>query len=284
MIHLVTDSTAYLPPEIKSKYNVHTVSLKVIVDGQAYDEDGGITKEAFFKLLASVDTAPTTSQPSVGEFTELYEQLTRDADDEVVSVYISEGLSGTVPNARAAAQQVAPGRISVVDSRTSAIGLVILVIAAGEAIAAGKNRAEVVAILERMIQDSEAIFMVENLAYLHKGGRINTASRLLGTLLNIKPILYMQDGKIQPLDKTRTSKKAKSRVLDEIEQRVGHGPVRVAVAHIQVPEAAEEMAAAVRERLDCVSLHVSEVGPVIGSHVGPGFLGVAACPVGPDGW
>lgn len=286
MIHLVTDSTAYLPPEAKSKYNVHTISLKIITGDRTYDEEGGITKEAFFKLLANLETTPTTSQPSVGEFVELYERLTRDGD-EVLSVFISEGLSGTVPNARSAAQQVAPDLISVVDSRTSSIGLIIIVVAAGEAIAAGKSRPEVVAIMERMIQESEAIFMVEDLAYLHKGGRINTAARLLGTVLNIKPILYIPDGKIEPLGKERSSKKAKRRVLDEIEQRMsvyGTPPrVRVAVGHIQAAAAAEEMVAAVRERLDCVSLHLSEIGPVIGSHTGPGFLGVAACPVGEEG-
>jgi len=278
MIHLLTDSTAYLPPEIQAKCTVHTISLKICVGDQTYDEEGGITREAFFDLLAQVETAPTTSQPAIGEFVELYEQLTGDGD-EVISIFISEGLSGTVPNARAAAQQVAPDRISIVDSRTAAIGLTIMVDAAGEAIAAGKSRAEIVDMLECMVDQSCSIFMVENLAYLHKGGRINGASRFLGTLLNIKPILHMFEGKIEALDKTRTSKKARQRVLDEVAQRVGDQPVRVAVAHIQAPEAAQQLAEVVRERFNCHSLYVSEVGPVIGTHVGPGFMGVAACPV-----
>ena len=121
-----------------------------------------------------------------------------------------------------------------------------MVISAGEALAAGRSVGEVLSMLERMIAESCIFFSVETLEYLHKGGRINTASRYLGTLLNIKPILYIQDGKIQPLDKTRSSKKAKRRVLDEIEQRVGKGPVRGAVAHIQAAEGAEEMVAAAR--------------------------------------
>ena len=283
MIHLVTDSTAYLPPEIVEKYGVHSVSLKVLVGDQTYDEDGGITKEEFFRLLSRVETAPTTSQPSAGEFIELYERLIGD-DDEIVSIHISEGISGTVPNALSAAQQLAPDRISVVDSRTSAMALMVLVIMAGEAIAAGKDRAQIVEILETAIDAGCAVFMVENLAYLHKGGRINTASRLLGTLLNIKPILYMHEGKIEPLDKTRTSTKARRRVLDEVLQRVGQQPVRAAVCHIQAEEAAVEMAERVKDTLNCVSLHVSEVGPVVGTHVGPGFLGVAAYPVGEEGF
>ncbi len=283
MIHLVTDSSAYLPPEVQSKYNVHTISLKVIVNDQTYDEEGGITKDEFYKLLSSVATTPTTSQPAAGEFVKLYEGLLADKEDEIIALLISEGLSGTIPNARAAAQEVAPDRIHVLDSRTSSIGLLVLVIAAGEAIAAGKSSAEIVSLLETKIDQVCTYFMVEDLQYLHKGGRINTASRLMGTLLNIKPILYMCGGKIEALDKTRTSKRARQRVLDEVIAIVGQKPVRAAVAHIQAEEAAEEMFARVQEQLNCVSLHISEVGPAIGTHVGPGFLGVAACPVSEDG-
>jgi DegV family protein with EDD domain len=158
-----------------------------------------------------------------------------------------------------------------------------MIIATGEAIAAGATCEEILAMLDQMIAKSCAYFMVETLEYLHKGGRINTASRFLGTLLNIKPILYMHDGKVQPLDKTRTSKKARQRVLDEVANAIGDQPARVAVAHIQAQEGALDMAEAAEARFNCVSLHISEVGPVIGTHVGPGFLGVAACPVIPVG-
>lgn len=283
MIHLVTDSTAYLPPDVRDRYKVHTISLKICIGDQTYDEEGGITREAFFKLLDTVETAPTTSQPAAGEFLALYESLLRNPEDEILAIHISEGISGTIPNARIAAQEIAPDRISIVDSRTAAIGLLIMVIAAGEAIAAGKSRAEVVALVDRMVDECVSCFMVENLAYLHKGGRINTASRYLGALLNIKPILHMQDGKIQPLDKARTSRRARERVLDEVIRAMAGRSVRASVAHIQAPEAAEEMVKQVRERLNCTSVHLSEVGPAIGSHVGPGFLGIAACPIGEDG-
>jgi DegV family protein with EDD domain len=278
MIHLVTDSTANLTPEIKSDFNVHTISLKLCVGDQTFDEEGGITQEEFFRLLERVDTTPTTSQPSAGEFIELYERLAG-GGDEVISIHISEGLSGTVPNAIAAAQEVAPDRISVVDSRTAAIGLILMVVAAGEAIAAGQDRAQVVDMLARMVEGSEAIFYVEDLAYLHKGGRIGGAARFIGTLLNIKPILYIDGGKIEALDKERTTRRAKARMLDEIAQRMGQRPVRVAVGHIRAPEAAAEMADRARARLNCVSSYITEIGPAIGSHLGPGFLGLAACPL-----
>jgi DegV family protein with EDD domain len=283
MIRLVTDSTAYLPADLKQKYDVHTASLKINVGDQTYDEDGGITKAEFFRLLADVATAPTTSQPSAGDFIALYEQLIG-GEGEVISIHISSGLSGTVPNALAAAQEVAPGRIHVVDSRTTAVGLMIMVIATGEAIAAGKSCPEILSMLERMIDESCIYFSVDTLEYLHKGGRIGTASKWLGTLLNIKPILYLSEGVIQPLDKVRTTKKARARILDEVEQVVGQRPSRVAVAHIQAAEAAQELAERARERLNCVSMHISEVGPAVGTHVGPGTLGLAACPVGEDGF
>jgi DegV family protein with EDD domain len=279
MIHLVTDSTSYLPQDLRNKYDAHVISLKICIEGRTCDEEGDITKEEFYRLLADVSTAPTTSQPAVGEFIALYEPLVENEGDEVISIYISEGISGTVPNAQMAAQQVAPDRIHVVDSRTSAGGLMILAMAAGEAIAAGKGVDEVLAMLDRMVEESCAYFMVEDLAYLHKGGRINTASRFLGTLLNIKPILYMHEGKIEALDKTRTTSRARTRVLDEVAQKLGTRPSFVVVVHIQAAEAAAEMVQRVRERLNCKTVQVQEVGPVIGTHVGPGFLGVCACPV-----
>jgi DegV family protein with EDD domain len=278
MIHLVTDSTAYLPSDLKAKYSVHTISLKICVGDQTYDEEGGITKEAFYRLLADVATAPTTSQPSAGEFLDLYGRLLGD-EDEILSIHISEGLSGTVPNARAAAQELAPDRIHVIDSRMTSVGLLPMVISIGEAIAAGKSLDDLLPMIDRMVQESCAYFMVENLAYLHKGGRINTASRFMGTLLNIKPILYLHEGKIEALDKVRTSKRARERVLEETVKSVGKKPARVAIMHIQAEGAAQELAAQAKTRLNCVSLHFSEAGPVIGSHVGPGTLGIAACPV-----
>jgi DegV family protein with EDD domain len=264
------------------KYDVHIVSLKVIVGDQTYDEEGGITKAEFFKLLSDIATTPTTSQPAAGEFMELYEQLLGD-EDEIISVHISSGVSGTVPNALAAAREVAPGRIHVIDSRTTAVGLMIMVIAAGEAIAAGKRCPEILSMLDRMVDESCIYFSVDTLEYLHKGGRIGAASRFLGTLLNIKPVLYLNEGVIQPLDKVRTTKKARGRILDEVEQVVGQRPAYVAVAHIQAEEAAQELAERARERLNCASLHISEIGPAVGTHVGPGTLGLAACPVGEEG-
>ena len=283
MIHLVTDSTAYLPDAVKAKYGVHSISLKLCVGDETHDEEGGLTKAEFYRLLSSVATAPTTSQPSAGEFMELYGKLIENDEDEVISIHISSALSGTVPNALAAARELAPDRIHVVDSRFTAMGMMPIVVTAGEAIAAGKGVDEILSTVAQMIDEASLYFSVETLEYLHKGGRIGAASRLLGTLLNVKPILYLFEGKIQPLDKVRTTKRARQRVLDEVVQAMGQRPVRVVVGHIQAEDAAKAIAAQVREQLNCVSLHVSEIGPVIGSHVGPGTIGIGACPVPAEG-
>ncbi len=279
MIHLVTDSTANLPLEIKTKFNVHTVSLKLITGDQTYDEEGGMSQEEFFRLLGSVATAPTTSQPSSGEFIALYQKLTADPEDEVISIHISEGLSGTVPNARIAAEQVAPTRISVVDSRLTSVGLLLMVVAAGEAVAAGKSRGQILSLLDRLIAENVTVFTVDTLEYLHRGGRINTASRWLGTLLNIKPVLQLKDGKIEPLDKVRSLNRAMQRAVDELVYRLDGRPVHAAVAHILAYDNAVKLVEMVKERLNCASICISEVGAVIGSHVGPGTLGVSASPV-----
>jgi len=283
MIHLVTDSTAGLPPEIKQQYDVHTISLKIVVGDQTFDEEGGITQEAFYDLLSSVNTTPTTSQPSQGEFMALYEGLLAGEEDEIVSIHISEGLSGTIPNALAAAKQVAPDRISVVDSRTTALCQMVMVIAAGEAIAAGRSRAEIVAMVERMARESESIFVVDTLEYLHKGGRIGGASRLLGTVLDIKPVLYMHEGKIEPLGKVRSRKKAVRYMLDAAAERFGNRPVRGGVIHIHARDEAEALAEKVQAELNMVATYIVELGPALGSHTGPGVLAVAGCPMQEEG-
>lgn len=281
MIHLVTDSTANVPSEIRAKFKVHTVSLKLITGDQTFDEDGGMSQEEFFRLLKTVSTAPTTSQPSSGEFVELYQKLTANPEDEVISIHISAGLSGTVPNALIAAEQVAPERISVVDSRLTSVGLLLMVIAAGEAIAAGKSRVQILSLLDQLIAQNVTVFTVDTLEYLHKGGRINTASRWLGTLLNIKPVLQLHNGKIEPLDKARSLNRAMQRAVDELVHRLGNRPINAAVAHILAYDNAIKLMEMVKERLNCASICLSEVGPVIGSHVGPGTLGVSASPAIP---
>ena len=279
MIHIVTDTTAYLPPAIREAWSIHTVPLKVNMGAGLADQDeDDLSLEVFYQHLAHVETAPTTSQPPPGDFMRLYEDLTRDGD-EVLSIHISEALSGTVRVAQMAAQEVAPERITVIDSQATTCVLALMVHQATKVLAAGGSRAEAAAVVEQMTHNFAGVFLVETLDYLQKGGRINGAAKLLGNVLHLRPILYLNDGKIDPLTVARTRKRGLEQVLVEVQKRVGDVPVYAAVTHIQCAEDARAFGEQVRQELQCVDFFLHETGPVIGSHVGPGFLGLGVCPV-----
>jgi len=277
MIHLVTDTTAYLPPAMLERWQIHTVPLKVSIGNQSIDEDK-ISPEIFYKELERVETAPTTSQPAPGEFIQLYEQLVQNGD-EVLSIHISEGLSGTSLVAQMAAQEVAPDRITVVDSQVTTCALALILQATVQALEQGASRAAAVSLIHQILQNYSAVFMVENLDYLAKGGRINGAARFLGTMLNVRPILYLNEGKIEGLTLARTRRRGLQQIIKETRKRVGTAPIHAAVTHILCPEEAAAFAEQVQQNFTCANFLIHETGPVIGSHVGPGFIGLAACPV-----
>jgi len=276
VIHLVTDSTAYLPSLYLDERRIYTVPLKVTLDGQAVDEDQ-LDLDAFYnEYLVRVDKAPTTSQPAPGEFIQLYQELVQDGG-EVLSIHISSGLSGTLQSAQLAAGEVAPDRITIVDSRVATCGLMMMVLAAADALAQGKTRAEVADWVTRMSRAQASVFLVEDLNYLAKGGRINGATKFLGSMLRLRPILFMNEGKIDGLGTTRSRSRGIAQIMDEVSKRVGDGPIYGVVTHIRCAEEAHTLAEHVRQRFQCVRLSVNETGPVIGSHVGPGFIGFSAC-------
>jgi len=277
MIKIVTDSTAYLPEEVIQRYGIHIIPLNVLFGERIYKEGLELSHEQFYQKLTQVKELPTTSQPSMGDFYELYSSLVQDGS-EVISIHISSKLSGTVDSALMACQELPEARISVVDSLSTAMGLELIVIAAAEAVAAGQSRAEVVAMLERMIPETRLFFVVDTLEYLQKGGRIGGAAALVGTLLNVKPILCLKDGRVEPLDKVRTKRKAVSRLLDVMVEELGsEESVRVTVGHAMALEEAETLLERARSRLSCSSLSIAQIGPAIGTHAGPGALGMAAC-------
>ncbi len=277
MIHLVTDTTAYLPSAFLERWPIHTVPLKVTFGDQSIDEDQ-VSSETFFERLARVETAPSTSQPSPGEFMRLYQQLLKNGD-EIISLHISSGLSGTSLVAEMAANEVAPDRITVIDSRSATCGLALMLQQVARLVEAGGAREDAVRLVETMREKYAGIFLVETLDYLAKGGRINGAAKLLGNMLHLRPILHLNDGKIDSLSVARTRKRGIQQVMDEMHKRVGDGPVNVGITHIQCPEDAQALSAAVQARFECADVFIHETGPVIGSHVGPGFIGFAACPV-----
>jgi DegV family protein with EDD domain len=275
MIKLVTDSTAYLPQELVEQRDVSVVPLNVMFGTESYREGIDLSYDQFYRMLAEAEELPTTSQPAAGDFLKVYSTLL-EAGHELISVHISSGISGTVDSALAAQKMLPePERVSVVDSSSTAIGLELMVRAALDAVEAGQSREQIVTMLRQLSKQLHTYFVVDTLEYLHKGGRIGGASALLGTVLQFKPILFL-DGTIEPWGKVRTKRKAVAKLLDILEEKLmGQSAARASVAHAQVPNEAEALALRIQDRLGCDECFVSSVGPVIGTHTGPGVLGVS---------
>jgi len=278
MIKIVTDSTAYLPEEVVQRYGIQVIPLNVLFGERTYKEGLDLSYEQFYQMLAQAKNLPTTSQPAVGEFYELYSKLVQDGS-EVISIHISSKLSGTIDSALMACKELPEASISVVDSLSTAVGLELMVIAAAEAVAAGQSRAEVVAMLEQMVRETRLFFVVDTLEYLQKGGRIGGAAALVGTLLNVKPILHLKDGRIEPLSKVRTKRKAVKELLGLMVEEMGsEEPVRIAVGHAVALKEGQSLLEKAQSRLNCTVSYLAQIGPVIGTHTGPGALGLATCP------
>ena len=278
-IGIVTDSTAYLDADYSSEHDIKVVPLKVILDEVSYREGVDISNDDFYSRLREPGVFPTTSQPSAGEFLEAYKEMA-ERYDALVSIHISAGISGTCESARSAAAEMGDYPIVVIDSRYTGIQLMMFVQELVKARDAGKGMDELKARAERIIADSELMFCVETLEYLHRGGRIGGAQALMGSMLRIKPILYI-DGTIDALDKVRGSKKALERLLELAAEKAGDRRVQVGLTHVRDPERLKELRERVEEVLNCDpdSIAVNETGPVVGSHVGPGTVGVGFFPV-----
>ncbi len=278
MIKIVTDSTAQLPADLVQQHDIRVIPLKVLFDGKVYREGVDLSNHEFYRMLAEAKTLPTTSQPSAGEFFDLYSELSQDGH-EIISVHISGKLSGTISSAQAAKEMLPEARITIIDSASTAMGLGLMALTAAQAAAEGRTAAEIVAIVEKMIPAMNVVFVVDTLEYLQKGGRIGGAAALVGTLLKVKPILCLKGGRVEPLDKVRSKRKALARLMEAVEERVRPGtPVRAAVLHAEVPDEARELEQKVRARFNCTECYFAEVGPVLGTHTGPGVLGLVAVP------
>lgn len=277
---VVTDSTAYLPEGFADRHAVHVVPLFVHID-DSEGRDGIDIGPAELAAALKEHRVVTTSRPSPAEFAAEYRRLLDEGADGVLSIHLSSELSGTWESARLAAEEVAPDRIRVVDSRTTAMGLGFAALRAAAVAADGGDGAEVEAAAVDAAARTKSFMFVETLDYLRRGGRIGAAAALLGTALAVKPILHVHDGQIVPLEKVRTTSRALARLVDLAAEAAGDRPVRLAVHHLAVPDRAAELATRLDERIvqssGCV---VSELGAVIGAHTGPGVLGVVICPHG----
>jgi DegV family protein with EDD domain len=276
MIKIVTDSTAYLPEDTVRQRDIRVVPLYIHFGEEAFKEGIDISDQEFYARLKEAPVLPTTSQPSAGEFHQVFEELT-EAGHEIVTLTISSKLSGTWNSAMAAKEMLPEAGISVVDSLSTAVGLHLMVDAAFEAAAAGATRQEIVEKIEKIKQESHLWFVVDTLEYLAKGGRIGNARAFMGTLLKVKPILFLQEGAIEPLEQVRSKRKAQARMIEIVAECVGsNGPqAKVAVLNALVPEEAEALGQELTERLGCAPPLMGNLGPVIGTHTGPGVVGIA---------
>jgi DegV family protein with EDD domain len=280
-VAVVADTTHYMPREVVDEAGIHTVSLYVNQGGVATRESDMPDFDAFYEGLRTASELPKTSQPSIGDFLEVYEPLI-EAGNDIVSVHLAAGISGTCEAARTAAAEIASRRgqrqIAVVDSRSAAAGVGAVALAAAGAARGGGDVDQVVARAERAVTAVKIWFAVDTLEYLQRGGRIGRAQAWVGGALKIKPILSLVDDQVSPIERVRTERRAFERMVDYLRARHEDGADGWFVQHIRAPEQAEALVAAGREIFLSDPLFVSEVGAVLGVHAGPGMIGVGGLP------
>ena len=269
-VRIVTDSTAFLKKETVEQNKITVVPLYVNFENETI-LDGSISNATFFDKMKHATKMPFTSQPSPGDFVEVFEKIIAEGD-EIVTIVISSGISGTYESAINAARIVDSKRIAVVDSILTSGGLAMLVKEAAEAAAQGKTKEEIVALVEDKKRRLRIFFIPDTLEYLKKGGRIGGAQALLGTLLKIKPVLYLNNGKVDKYDKVRTMKKAMERIVDEIPPAKGSFPVTI--VHAEAHDSSVKIKNLIVERFPEADIVIDELSPVIGTHAGPGVVGI----------
>ena len=273
-VAVVTDSTAYLPNEILKQYNISVVPLSIIWGDQDYRDGIDILPGEFYERLTTSKVMPTTSQITIAAMQSTFQNLLEQGYD-VLGIFLSSKFSGTIQSALQAREMMpeAANKIAIVDSMLTTMAMGWPVLTAARAAQASENLSACRKVAENARDHSGVLFVVETLEYLRRGGRIGGAQALLGTVLNIKPVLQMQDGMIEPVEKIRTKQKAMDRVIELTTERVGNRtPIRLAVTHANSEADAFSMLESARARLDPVETMCVPLSPVIGTHAGPGTV------------
>lgn len=274
-VAIVTDSTADLPSELARNRSITIVPLTLNFEGKSLLDGIDITPADFYRQLPSATTHPTTSQPSAGRFAETYSALLKD-HEAIVSVHISEKLSGTYASARQGADLTDPKRVHVIDSELASMSLGLLTLAASELATNGGDAKSIETKVLAMRDRVQTYFSVATLEFLRRGGRIGRASALLGSVLQVKPVLCIRDGLVTPLERVRTFDRALNRVI-ELVRAVDRGEgVCAIVGHADAEDAAERVARELEPIAE--TLLIQPLGPVVGAHAGPGVVGVGCYP------
>lgn len=274
-VALVTDSTSYIPSELVAKYNI-TVMPQVLIWGEETFRDGvDIQPDEFYRRLEKASVMPSTSQVSPADVKKVFENLL-EQDYHVLAVLVSTKLSGTMSSAHQAKLDLPGAPIELVDSESVAMAMGFQVLAAAKAAEQGATLAECKELTEKSRQSTGLYITVNTLEFLHRGGRIGGGARFLGTALNLKPILEVKDGRLEAVERVRTRGKALNRVVELVEQQVkGRRPLRLASLHANSPVDAQIMLDQLKGRLEVDEEVISIVSPVVGTHAGPGTVGIA---------
>jgi DegV family protein with EDD domain len=276
-VAIVTDSTAYLPVEVLKKYSI-TVTPQILIWGDETFQDGvDIQPDDFYKRLETAKIMPTTSQVAIVTMKTTFEQLL-EAGYDILGIFLSAKLSGTMQSATQALEMLpkAASKIGIVDSNSTAMAMGFHVLAAARAAQSGANLVECQKLAEEARKHTGVYFVVDTLEFLRRGGRIGGAQAMLGSALNLKPLLELREGRIESVEKVRTKGKAINRMIELVVEKVaGRTPVRLATLHANAEAEAKSALSAAADRLNPVEQILASVSPVIGSHAGPGTVGLA---------
>ena len=271
---VLTDSTAYIPDHLIEEKNIYVAPLSVTFGQDTYREFYDITTEEFYEKVKAEKDLPRTSQPSVSEFTTKYEEIAKE-HDAVISVHLSSSISGTYHAAVSAGSMIEGVDVYPFDSEISALAQGFYVLRAADLAAEGKTPEEILQELRTMKENMNAYFMVDDLSHLARGGRLTGAQAMIGSLLQVKPLLYFKDKQIVPFEKIRTSKKAFKRMENLLKETADDAEeVKAAIIHAQREDTAKRWRDELSEKYPNVEFEISYFGPVIGTHLGEGAIGI----------
>jgi len=276
-IAIVTDSTSYIPPELLRKYNISVAPQVLIWGEQTYRDGVDIQPDEFYAKLKTAKTMPSTSQVSPAAMQAAFQPLVEQGK-EVIGIFVSSKLSGTLQSAAQAKELMgsAGDKVTLVDSLATAMALGFISIATARAAESGASVRECVAVAEKARDRAGIFFAVDTLEFLHRGGRIGGAQRFIGSALNLKPILALKEGRVEGVERIRTKSKAQERVLELVAEQVkGRSNIRLATLHANAPEDAKSLLERATKELNPVETLFTEVSPVVGTHAGPGTVGLA---------
>lgn len=274
VVRIVTDSGADLHPQLCAAEGIHVVPLTITFDQVEYKDGVDLTPDAFYDKLRASKNMPFTTQPSPAEFVRIYEKLRDEGATHIISVHLSSRLSGTAQSAALAAREVTGVQVEVIDSMSASLGIGLLALEAARRSREGEAFEAIVEAVRDMIPRLKVYFVVDTLEYLAKNGRIGKAQALLGGILNVKPVLTLEDGVVSPAGKARGKNRAYNMVVERFKEAVGGQAVHGAIIHGAAPEDAQLLKDQIEAACPGSQFSVHLLGPTIGTHAGPGTLGV----------